>query len=217
MPSLVQLPFRGTALHVASDHKMQLVSLRHACQAIGLEFSAQLQKLRKRNWARVSMIDTRDSAGRRSRLAMIDRRTFTMWLATIDTNRVNPSSKEVLQAFQLEAANVLDAYFNGGGILPPVNDVGIQISEPLATLPLKALQDRYQPAPHWKAVAALVAETPGMWRAVNIESLSPKRHIAAAKEIRNGTLAAFRNPPYDAAIVNGELYIRTRPNAEVAA
>jgi hypothetical protein len=50
---------------------------------------------------------------------MIDRRTFTMWLATIDTNRVATEAKSILEAFQAEAADALDAYFNEGGAINP--------------------------------------------------------------------------------------------------
>lgn len=46
---------------------------------------------------------------------MIDRRTFTMWLATIDTNRLkSEKAKDVVVSYQREAADALDRYFNTG-------------------------------------------------------------------------------------------------------
>ena len=49
----------------------------------------------------------------------VDRRTFTMWLATIDTGRLkNDAARQMLIAFQTEAADALDAYFNAGGANP---------------------------------------------------------------------------------------------------
>lgn len=40
---------------------------------------------------------------------MIDRRTLTMWLATLDENRVAEAARPVVVAFQAEAADALDA------------------------------------------------------------------------------------------------------------
>ena len=42
-----------------------------------------------------------------------------MWLATIDTNRVSEVARPTLEAYQLEAANALDAYFHKGGVINP--------------------------------------------------------------------------------------------------
>lgn len=95
-----------------------MVSLRHACDAIGVAFSAQLQKLKTKSWAGVSMIDTPSNGGSQQ-TAMVDRRTFTMWLATIDTNRVSAEARPIIEAFQSEAADALDAYFNEGGAINP--------------------------------------------------------------------------------------------------
>lgn len=95
-----------------------LVSLRHSCDAIGVAFSAQLQKLKAKSWAGVSIIDT-PSAGGAQQTAMVDRRTFTMWLATIDSNRVSAEARPIIEAFQAEAADALDRYFNEGGVINP--------------------------------------------------------------------------------------------------
>ena len=57
---------------------------------------------------------------------MIDRRTFTMWLATVDENRVKPTARAVVAAFQAEAADALDAYFSTGGASKPTTIDGIR-------------------------------------------------------------------------------------------
>lgn len=55
--------------------------------------------------------------GKEREMTMVDRRTFTMWLATIDTSRIkDEGARELLVAFQREAADVLDAYFSGQAI-----------------------------------------------------------------------------------------------------
>lgn len=97
-----------------------MVSLRHACEAIGIAFDAQRVKLNSKAWASVTIIVTQLAGdSQRREVAMIDRRTFTMWLATIDTNRVAPDARPILDAFQSEAADALDAYFNEGGAINP--------------------------------------------------------------------------------------------------
>lgn len=95
------------------------VSIRHACESIGLEPARQIQKLNSRSWATVYMTPTVAADGKTRELAMIDRRTFTMWLATIDTNRVSKEARPIVEAFQAEAADALDAYFHEGGAINP--------------------------------------------------------------------------------------------------
>ncbi|MHC9291994.1 phage antirepressor N-terminal domain-containing protein [Mycobacterium sp. LTG2003] len=96
-----------------------MVSLRHACESISVDYSGQLQKLKGKSWATVEIISTVADDGKSREMAMIDRRTFTMWLATIDTNRVSAAARPVIEAFQAEAADALDAYFNEGGAINP--------------------------------------------------------------------------------------------------
>jgi hypothetical protein len=95
-----------------------MVSVRHCCDALGIDFSRQLRKLRSKSWAGVVMMST-PSAGGDQQTAVIDRKTFTMWLATIDANRVSAEARPVIEAFQAEAADALDAYFNDGGAINP--------------------------------------------------------------------------------------------------
>lgn len=115
----VQVPGTDRPLMAGQFDGKPEVALRHACDAIGLAYSKQLQKLKAKSWASVSLRDTVAEDGKPREMAMIDRRTFTMWLATIDTNRVNDTARPILEAFQAEAADALDAYFNDGGAINP--------------------------------------------------------------------------------------------------
>ncbi len=95
------------------------VSLRHACEAIGLATDSQRRKLRARSWATVTQEVSVAEDGKPREMTMIDRRTFTMWLGGIDENRVSEDARPILIAFQAEAADALDAYFNEGGAINP--------------------------------------------------------------------------------------------------
>jgi hypothetical protein len=96
-----------------------MVSVRHACEAIGVNYSSQAEKLAKRPWASVIPLKGTAADGKTYQMSMVDRRTFTMWLATIDTHRVAVEVQPILEAFQAEAADALDAYFNEGGAVNP--------------------------------------------------------------------------------------------------
>lgn len=113
---LVHIPVPGTDRQIVatSDDGRPLVSLRHACDAIGLNYSTQAEKLAKRSWATVVPLRGTAADGKSYVMSMIDRRTFTMWLATVDANRVSDEARPVIEAFQAEAADALDAYFGAG-------------------------------------------------------------------------------------------------------
>ena len=118
---LARIPVPGTDRVIMAtlvDGK-PMVSLRHACEAIGIATDAQRVKLDGKSWATATVIVAVGTDGKHREMTMIDRRTFTMWLATIDTGRVNPEARPVIEAFQAEAADALDAYFNEGGAINP--------------------------------------------------------------------------------------------------
>ncbi|NEW42768.1 phage antirepressor [Nocardia cyriacigeorgica] len=97
------------------------VALKPMCDAIGVSYPAQYRKLTGRSWATVASKATVAADGKTRDMAMIDRRTLTMWLATIDENRVDSAAAPTIRAYQAQAADVLDAYFSHGGAIAPVN------------------------------------------------------------------------------------------------
>lgn len=121
MTELVPIAIPGTDRQIMAtvvDGK-PAVSLRHCCDAIGIDFSSQVRRLKNWSWATVVMSTTVGLDGKAREMAMIDRRTFTSWLTHIDTNRVSPAARPIIEAFQAEAADALDAYFNEGGAINP--------------------------------------------------------------------------------------------------
>ena len=121
MTSLVPVPVPGTDRQIMAtviDGK-PMVSLRHCCEAIGINYSTQLDKLRGKSWAAVVPLRGTAADGKSYEMLMMDRRTMTMWLGGIDENRVNQTARPVIIAFQAEAADALDAYFNEGGAINP--------------------------------------------------------------------------------------------------
>lgn len=119
MTSLVEIPFHGTTIHAINDEGKPLVSVRHVCESLGIDAASQREKLKKKTWATEVIIPSVGTDGRTRQMHMVDRRTLTMWLATIDTNRVKPDARPLLIAFQNEAADALDSYFHEGGAVNP--------------------------------------------------------------------------------------------------
>lgn len=118
MKELTQIPFHDTTIYTTADGAY--VALRPVCEALGLNFSGQQQRLQRQSWAVVCMTHTTGADGKTYEMMLIDRRTFTMWLATIDTSRVkNERTRELVRTYQCEAADALDKYFNEGIAVNP--------------------------------------------------------------------------------------------------
>lgn len=110
--SLVEIPFQGKNIAASSTGDSYVVSLRRCCENMGLDYSAQYRRLHRQPWAVVAIMATTGSDGKTYEMQMMSRRTFLMWLATIDTNRVkNGNARKSITAYQLKAAEVLDDYF----------------------------------------------------------------------------------------------------------
>ena len=121
MSDLVPITVPGTdrTIMATAINGKPAVSLRHACDAIGLAADSQRRKLLTRSWATVTQEVAVAEDGKQREMTMIDRRTFTMWLGGIDENRVSDEARPILIAFQAEAADALDAYFHEGGAINP--------------------------------------------------------------------------------------------------
>lgn len=117
---LQSIPFHGTTISAAQDGGTIRVALRPACDAMGLDFSSQRKRLERTSWATVVIMTTVGADGKDREMVTIDRRTFTMWLATIDTTRLKSDrARNLVETFQREAADALDNYFHNGGAINP--------------------------------------------------------------------------------------------------
>jgi hypothetical protein len=96
------------------------VVFRPAVEALGLNVKTQIDKVKSRSWACVSLRDMQvpgDTQVRRH--LVVDRRTLTMWLATVNENNVPEEKRQQLITFQREAADALDRHFHEGAALNP--------------------------------------------------------------------------------------------------
>lgn len=114
------IPFHGTQMVAQLIDGVPNVAVRPVCDSLGIGYGSQYNRLQREPWASVSVMKTVAADGKNREMAFIDRRTFTMWLATIQTSRIkNEAAKDLLVAYQREAADALDRYFNEGGAINP--------------------------------------------------------------------------------------------------
>lgn len=115
--------FHGDNIPALRDGETVRVAIRPVCDALGLDYSGQRQRLERQPWATVGMTTTVGADGKARDMLTADRRTFTMWLATIDTSRLkNREAADRIAPYQTEAADALDAYFHQGAAINPRAD-----------------------------------------------------------------------------------------------
>ena len=73
------------------------VALRPVCEALDLDFSAQSRRLLRQPWTCTVIMPVQVPGDDQSReMVFIDRRTFTMWLATIGPCLAGPRGSRVV-------------------------------------------------------------------------------------------------------------------------
>lgn len=116
---IVEIPFHNDTLiaHRSEDGDV-FVALRPICNSMGIDFSGQLQKMKRQPWATVGELHTVGADGKTRDMTSVNRKTLTMWLATIDASRLkDEQARRNVIVYQQEAAEALDQYFNEGGAI----------------------------------------------------------------------------------------------------
>jgi hypothetical protein len=100
-------------------------ALKPMCDTLGIDYSAQLKRLKGRSWAVVAVTPITAADGKTYQTTVVDSATIPLWLATIDERRVTPEARAKLIAYQREAREALDAYFNQRLAAPPMNQLDV--------------------------------------------------------------------------------------------
>lgn len=108
-----KVPFNGDTIEVARVGGVGYAHLKPLCKSLGVAFQPQLRKLQSIIWGGVTIMVWPDKRGRPQQLAMISLDAVPMWLATIHPSKVAFAVRIKLESYQLEAAMVLAAWFNG--------------------------------------------------------------------------------------------------------
>lgn len=114
---IVHVPFNGQTVDaVAGDNQnTYFVALKPICKNIGVEYSAQYRRLNRQPWATIAMMAIVGDDGKTRDMVCVDRQTLVMWLATIDSTRLeSDDARRVVAEYQKECAKALDDYFFQG-------------------------------------------------------------------------------------------------------
>lgn len=95
------------------------VVFRPLVETLGLDYAGQFTKLNGKSWATVTKIVTVGLDDRTREMTAINLKTLTMWLATIDENRVNEASRPLVVAYQNEVAEAIESYWTKGTATNP--------------------------------------------------------------------------------------------------
>lgn len=114
MSDLVEVPFYGDAIQAVREGQAVSVVVKRVCESLGLGYSSQLQKLKEKPWACVTLVVTQmPDDDQRREVACLSLDALPMWLATIEPSRVKPEARFKLVAYQKECARVLRDHFFG--------------------------------------------------------------------------------------------------------
>lgn len=116
---IVEIPFNGSMMIAQRfDDGEIYTALKPICENIGIDFNGQKQRLERTPWATMCLMNTIAADGKNRDMTAISRKTLTMWLATIDTNRLgDEQARHNVTVYQQEATEALDKYFNEGGAI----------------------------------------------------------------------------------------------------
>jgi hypothetical protein len=116
--ALLPVPVCGTVIHACkAEGDTVMVAPSSVCDALGLASNKQIERLKRAPWASWALMATR-SAGGTQMAFVIPLRALPMWLATIQTSRVAPAARPILERFQCEAADVFARHFLGEPAAP---------------------------------------------------------------------------------------------------
>jgi hypothetical protein len=100
---------------VMEDGKMPLVPIRPICDALGIQFAAQLNKLKSDDFftSVISLRDTTGADGKRYEMASLPLKYALLWLGSINPKNVAPEAKDSVMRYKESCADALYSHFFG--------------------------------------------------------------------------------------------------------
>lgn len=116
---VASIPFHGNDVQSVEVDGEPYVVFRPLVESIGLDPDAQMRRLRRKSWATTVMMTVVGSNGSQREMTAINLKTLTMWMATIDEDRVNEASRPLVIAYQSEVAEAIESYWTKGTATNP--------------------------------------------------------------------------------------------------
>lgn len=117
--TVAEIPFHGTHVQSVEIDGTPHVVFRPVVESVGMDYKSQHRRLSGKSWATMVKMTTVGADGKNREMTAIDLRTLTMWLATIDENRVSEEARPLVVAYQSEIADVIEDYWTKGGAINP--------------------------------------------------------------------------------------------------
>jgi len=116
--AMTRVPFCGSTLDAVNVDGTVWVSVRRACESLGLAMASQHEKLKTAPWATIRLIVTVAEDGKARELFCVDLDSLPMWLATIDASRVSDEARPKLVRFFGSARPAAPEYPSARAALP---------------------------------------------------------------------------------------------------
>jgi len=111
---IAKVPFNGGVLELLRGSGNDWLAVKPACEAIGLDFSAQRNRLQRQKWATVAIMTTVGGDGKDREMYCLRADIAPMWLATLDAGRIkDPEVRSRIELWQVHATAALSAYARG--------------------------------------------------------------------------------------------------------
>lgn len=112
------VPFHGQQVSILNQHNKPYVEMRSIVENIGLDWGAQLKRIKRNHILNSTMVimTTVAQDGKSREITCLPLSMLNGWLLGIDTNRVKPELREKLEQYQLECFDVLFEYWTTGEV-----------------------------------------------------------------------------------------------------
>ena len=115
------IPFAGGELEALRGGASGYLSIKSACETLGIDPQAQQRRLERSPWASTAMMAVVAADGKHRDMFCLRIEKVGMWLATIETSRIaDPAARAKIELWQCEASDVLDRWWRGAAFVRPV-------------------------------------------------------------------------------------------------
>lgn len=108
---LVEIPFYAQTLTAIETENGPYVPLKPLCEAFEIDWSAQLKRLKARKAVMGMAVFAIPSAGGEQETTCIPVNRLAAWLMLLNPKIVREDLRDMLELYQMEAADVLDRHF----------------------------------------------------------------------------------------------------------
>ncbi|HCA5311802.1 TPA: hypothetical protein MW278_000049 [Acinetobacter baumannii] len=110
----ITVPFHNSELTIVNFNNQPYTPMRPIVEGIGLDWMAQLVKIKQRFSSVVGEIPTTGKDGKQYKMICLPLRKLFGWLMTISPNKVNPEIRDTVIMYQQECDDVLWEYWTKG-------------------------------------------------------------------------------------------------------